>query len=280
MTQVLITGARGWIGGRVAAVLRSKGVKVDTFSHPEPLELLTEKAAQADVVVHAGGVYSSNRELFIEQNIEQGVAISKGVTKTRNTVIFCSSVKVYGWAWSDAYVCDEKDGGHALDGFGVGKRLIEQLLSITAARSISFRISNVYGPGSPTRYAIGKMVHDARTSSSITLTCTGMSLRDFVHIDDVVEVLVASTMASLASKPEKAAHSIFNLASGSLFPLMGAAEVIQRYTPNAELRLENGRVLNSPSFSNQLLLDAGLIDKFVQPSEGLESYMKEVSSDA
>jgi nucleoside-diphosphate-sugar epimerase len=273
MIDVLVTGARGWIGGGVVDVLRRAGRSVDTVTFDEGMSVLSEKSVDARVVVHCGGLYSAERKQFIEQNIEQSVAIAKGASKTSNTVIFCSSVKVYGWAWSDDYVCDESDEGHALDDFGRGKRMIESLFSMTAMRSLSFRISNVHGPGSPIRYAVGKMMHDARTKGEIVLTCNGTSARDFVFIDDVVSVLVAAAEQALSSPPpESASHAVFNLASGTKVSLLEVARVVAKHI-QSKITLMNGRVLNSPAIANQRVIDAGYIERFLHPLTSLESYL-------
>jgi nucleoside-diphosphate-sugar epimerase len=273
MSDIFVTGARGWIGGGVVRTLAARGLKIATATYEESLDSVAEKAARAKVVVHAGGVYSNARDKYVEQNIEQCVAVAKGAAKTANTVVFTSSVKVYGWQWSDDHVCDESDGGPAIDDFGRGKRMMEELFGVTAVRSLSLRIGNVYGPGSPTRYALGKMVHDAKTSKVMTLTCDGSSLRDFVHIDDVVKVICTAVLQSLHFDPVLPSHTAYNVVSGQRITLLQAAEVIQRYIPSA-VQCKNGRVIHGPAMSNQRVRDIGFIDEFIAPIPGLESYLQ------
>lgn len=244
--KILCTGTRGWIGGMILEALSDTG-EVHTVSCSDEMSVVTEAAQWADMVIHCGGEYTNDRGRFVEGNIEQAVALAKGCAKTNNTVIFLSSVKIYGWAWSDGYVCTERDVGAANDQFGRAKLIAENIFADAATRSVMLRISNVYGEGVPAKYAIGTMLKSTKEDGEVVLNCNGESARDFVSVHDVVGVVVG-VLESIRGATARSSE-VINVSSGELVTLNDVAGMFETVLGTKTIR-KNGRVLSSPGYAN------------------------------
>jgi UDP-glucose 4-epimerase len=275
MATVLLTGSRGWIGGLLLDRLCLRGIEVVCLHHDAPAAAVSAAAERAGVIVHAGGVYTSDRARVVPGNIAQAAALADGCSRARNTVVFLSSVKVYGWASRPGEACDEGAPTDGADAFSRSKRLVESLFTLASHRSFSLRISNAYGRGIPRKYAIGTMIDSTRRDGRITLDCTGASLRDFVHAGDVVDVVERIVAASLSGQDGGApGHCTFNLSSGRLVSLMDVARVFRRAL-GAGIETRDGRVVNSPGFPNRRAIEAGFASSFREPLEGVAALLKE-----
>lgn len=280
--KILCTGASGWIGGRVVKALSEvHSDDVQIVDHRSEMFVVTEAAQWADIVIHCGGEYTNDRSRFVEGNIEQAIALAKGCSKTSNAVIFLSSVKIYGWAWSDGYVCTERDCGAANDRFGRSKLIAESVFADAATASTFLRISNVYGDGVPEKYAIGTMLKTTKTAGEVVLSCNGESARDFVHIDDVVRVVVGAVGKVRHSLATDEYSDIVNVSSGELITLNNVADIFKLELGTETVR-KNGRVLSSPGYSNGKaleLLRAGGGGQFIDSRSGIKSLLNKWAAD-
>lgn len=111
----------------------------------------------------------------------------------------------------------------------IHKQTVEQYLALYqrlfGIRYTVARITNPYGPGQPagrTAYGvINRMIHLAIADRTISIYGDGVQLRDYVHVDDVVEALL--TMAAA----DRANGRTYNVGSGSGTRLIDlATEVI------------------------------------------------------
>ena len=84
------------------------------------------------------------------------------------------------------------------------------------------RITNPYGPGQPTgRTAYGvinRMIHLALADRALTIYGDGAQLRDYMHVDDVVEALLA-----MAASPTADGRA-YNVGSGTGTQLVDVAD--------------------------------------------------------
>ena len=275
----MITGARGWIGGHVVRRLAGQGLTPMCVGHNDPFEIIAKAAAAADVIVHAGGVYSNSRSEFVSGNIEQAVGVAQGCSQSGATVIFLSSVKVYGWAEMQGQAADEAARTPAADNFSAAKLLVEDLFGRAAQRSVVLRIANVYGRKVPDKYAIGTMLATTRREGRVVLECAGESRRDFVHLDDVVGVIERSVFASLPgsesdSRALTAGRNIFNVASGIPVTLAEVARLFYEEL-GATVELRGGHEFSSPTFPNRKAIESGLIDSFRNPIDGVRTLLRD-----
>lgn len=276
--RVTVTGARGWIGGGVVRRLEAWGLVPLCVAHDSGPGAAADAAARADVVVHAGGLYSNARADFVTGNVEQAVALARGLSKGHGSVIFLSSVKVYGWSRAQQ-VADEDTPAPAPDNFSAAKRLAEELFAHAAVRSVLLRISNVYGRGIPAKYAVGTMLESARREGRVVLDCDGSSTRDFVHFDDVVSVIERAVLACLeASAPRSVrlgpGRHVFNVASGQPATLADVAGVFHEQL-GAEVQLRGGTPVSSPRFANGKIIESNLAGAFTSPLEGVRALLRD-----
>jgi nucleoside-diphosphate-sugar epimerase len=278
---VAVTGAGGWIGSEVVRRLIDRGLDVVCLHRVTSGDEVAAAAASAAVVIHAGAAYSNDRSDFIDGALGQTVAVARGCSKVRNTVIFLSSVKVYGWAnggggggGEDGGPRDEGAPVRISDNFAAAKRLGEQILERAAHRSLVLRISNVYGRGVPDKYAFGAMIEAARHARPLTLNCTGESRRDFVHFDDVVAAVEAAAVAALGEPVDGPGQEIYNVASGRLVSLMDVARLFGQVL-GCGIVARGGDPVSSPAFANRKVIEAGFIERFTDPLVGIRSVIEE-----
>lgn len=271
--RILVTGAGGWIGRAVVARLRDNGMNV-RCAHRTTAEVdLANEAAASDVVIHAGSGYSNARRDVVEGGLAHVIAVARGCARTENAVVFLSSAKVYGWAPDSSEHgrdCNEDSMCRGADHFAVGKLVAEEVLSSAAQRCIVLRISNVYGRDTPAKYAFGTMLLSAMTRGRIKLDCTGESRRDLVHFDDVVTIIEAATSAAL--RDETPGRRTYNVASGRLTSLIEVANTVAEAT-DAVVETVGNVPISSPSLMNCRVRQAGFIDRFIDPTDGVRELM-------
>jgi UDP-glucose 4-epimerase len=133
-------------------------------------------------------------------------AVTNGVAR----VLFASTSAVYG----DQYrrPVDESDELHPASTYAKTKHAAEAILarateSSTSLETVSLRIFNVYGPGFD-QSLVGKLRHST-PADPVVLRDLDDFVRDYSHVDSVVDAIVAALDAEL---PVRA--STFNIGSG------------------------------------------------------------------
>lgn len=136
-------------------------------------------------------------------------AVTEGVSR----VYFASSG---GAVYGDAVrmPVDEETVPRPISPYAIGKLSIESYLRYFerthGLESISFRISNPYGPGqraSRKQGFIPIMLRAIAHEEPVTILGDGSMVRDYIFVDDVA-AMVASTVGRTA------AHSVYNIGSG------------------------------------------------------------------
>lgn len=214
--RVLVTGAAGFIGRRLATRLAAAGARVTGFDRIRPnvpgvsieicqadvrdAETLDAAVAEADVVFHlaaANGHRASMDEprADFEDNVMGTVSLLAAVARRapQARVVLASTRQLYGPA--ESLPADE---GHRVappDVHAIHKETAEHLVRHSAEqRGVPFsilRLTNTYGPGQPTAGAAagltGRFLGDALAGREITILGDPRLLRDFNYVDDVVE---------------------------------------------------------------------------------------------
>jgi UDP-glucose 4-epimerase len=221
MTTYLVTGAAGFIGSSLAKALIKIGHEVVTIDNlstglksniPEGVIFYKGDCAdpniykrledyQFDAIFHIAG-QSSGEISFddpiydVKTNTESTLLLLKfAIERHCKRFIYASTMSVYG-AHPEISVKEETNC-QPKSFYGVGKLASENYLSIYedyGLKTTSLRLFNVYGPGQNLENLRQGMVSiflaQLIKEGSIHVKGSGSRFRDFIYIDDVVDVFI------------------------------------------------------------------------------------------
>lgn len=232
----VVTGAAGYIGTMLVEALVKSSYNVVRVSRNDLLPIegtTTIKAdirtpapwsflAKADVLYHLAGVTSAyESEKSPIDSLRATLcpimhflgALKAGNHKPR--VVFASTATIYG-VCADA-VISEQNQPNPITTYDLHKFFVERQLQLAAAQGrihgACLRLANVYGPSttesaSIDRGILNRVVSAAFRREEIKLYGDGNYLRDYVHIDDVINAFL------LAGRGASQDFDIFNVATG------------------------------------------------------------------
>ncbi len=252
---ILVTGASGFIGGKIAASLAMQDPKNHIIatgrSHTEKFQGYPNITYQSidlskkpptivcDICIHCAGLADDNStKRQFELNNEIATKHLIGALKQCQLLIYISSASVYDF--SDSKIKTEEDTGNPLklSLYGNSKLKSEAIVSASRIPSIYIlRPRAVYGNGDrvllPRILKLirkNKMVIPKSTSSNSSLT----------HIDNLLETILVCIQKSKNgihhyNVSDKRLYSIKDVFSKVLFQQYGTTEFIE--IPNSILRL-------------------------------------------
>jgi UDP-glucose 4-epimerase len=235
---VVVTGARGYIGSVLVDALIQHSCKVIRVSRVdlEPLadtktikgdvrnaNIWAEIVAQADVIYHLAGntsVYEAARNpaeslssTLLPINHLVKVAQER---QCKPRVVFASTATVYGL--TTQLPVAENIEPKPITVYDLHKLFAEQQLALATEQgfldSVSLRLANVYGPSTSVSSAddrgiLNRITAMALQGNDLKVYGDGNYLRDYVYIDDVVDVFVAAGLKSLKF------NGVFNVGTGN-----------------------------------------------------------------
>lgn len=213
--------------------LNIQGVKLDTRDFRQVQGALED--FKPNVVIHLAGLKSpehSNREpkLYLENNLESLKNIYEASLKVGvSLLINASSSSIYGDIDSESIL--ENQIGKPISAYGESKKLGEKFLSEnydSRLQVVSLRLFNVIGSGhallkdSASFHLVPATINRIKGHESPVIygkcfpTLDGTSIRDYVHVLDVVELfqLVIEKHFQEQDSHRKLIHSVFNVGSG------------------------------------------------------------------
>jgi len=254
MARVLVTGAAGFIGGRLCEVLLDAGHEVLGIDRSPAVEGrlpgrdgytgfirdlsdddVSDLVGRVDVVAHhAGraGVRQSWGEHFDGYLRDNVTATQRLLEACRDRplrrVIVASSSSVYGDA--SAYPTRESAQAAPVSPYGVTKLAAERL-AVAYARSYRvpvtcLRYFTVFGPAQRPDMAFSRLIDSALGGTPFPLYGSGQQVRDFTYVDDVA----AANLAMLDAAVEPG--SVFNVAGGVTSNLLDAIAVVEGLVGN------------------------------------------------
>lgn len=235
---VLVLGANGFIGSHLVDRLATAGHHVLAFDHySQPAQFVQHSQVEvvqgdifddlslhdllqkADYLMHSFSAttpYTADTDPYadISTNVLRNIQIfEKCVEAKVEKVAFISSGgAVYGRVAEEEDVT-ELTAPSPVSPYGIGKLTTEYYLDYFnrkyGLQSVSYRLSNPYGPRQVTKHNQGVMpsfINKIRLNEPITVLGDGSSTRDYIYIEDAVTMVTNSFI--------HATQTIYNLGSG------------------------------------------------------------------
>ena len=246
---ILVTGAAGFIGAHVAALLRSLGhtvVGCDNFNDYydpglkvarvdallrsngvacERLELADSQAVRElitrvapRVVIHlaaqAGVRYSiSHPEAYVQSNLVGFANVLESARQCRiEHLVYASSSSVYGER-TDAPFSESQRTDSPVSLYAATKKANEVMAHayshLYGLRATGLRFFTVYGPWGRPDMAYFSFAEKILARQPLPVFGDGILQRDFTYIDDIVEGVVR--LAVSQAPPDAPKHEVFNI---------------------------------------------------------------------
>jgi len=261
--MVVITGAAGFIGSRLAQTLRLKNPTMDLLlvdhpivkwksknigaleaakfvNHTDFINSFEEGKIMPNMVYHLGACSDTTEKdwnYLQKNNVLYSQRIWNCCAMTGSPLIYASSAATYG------------DGVHGFDDevpinilkplnlYGQSKHdfdlwVQERVTSFgpKPIQSVGFKFFNVFGPGENHKGRMASMVfhgfHQVKATGKIRLFAShrneiadGCQLRDFVYVDDVVDIIIKTSA-------KREINGLFNLGTGKARSFQDLAKAI------------------------------------------------------
>jgi dTDP-glucose 4,6-dehydratase/UDP-glucose 4-epimerase len=271
MTSYLITGGLGFIGSNLARRLVASGgsvtlvdslipeyggnlqnisdleghVRVNISDIRDPYAI-RHLVSGVDVIFNLAGQTShldsmTDPQTDLAINVGAQLSLLEACRDVNPDVriVYASTRQIYGRP--DYLPVDEAHPIRPVDVNGVHKvagewhHLLYQ--RVYGLRTSALRLTNTYGAGMRVKDArqtfLGVWIRSVLTGKPVKVFGDGTQLRDFNHVDDVVEALL------LASFRDEAIGNVYNLGSSEIVSLVDLAEMLTSLVPNSTFELVN-----------------------------------------
>jgi ADP-L-glycero-D-manno-heptose 6-epimerase len=256
--MIIITGGAGFIGSNLARALNARGERniilvdhlanghkmhniadldiADYMDKTEFIEKIAEPAFLSGVraVFHQGACSATtewNGEYVMKNNYDYSKRLLHWCIGQNSAFIYASSASVYGTGRQGFQVdrrCEHPINMYAYSKFQFDQ-YVRSVLPQTAAPLVGFRYFNVYGPGeqhkgamSSTAFHFNQQIIEqkkARLFEGCDGLANGEQRRDFVYVDDVVDV-------NLWFLDHPAQRGIYNIGTGKAETFNTVAEAV------------------------------------------------------
>ena len=157
-------------------------------------------------------------------------------------IIVTSSAAVY--QNSTNYV-DETSDTKPSSPYGQSKLDMEKIIKESKVNHIILRLFNVYGNGQ-TKGVIAKFIENLSKNEPLIIFGDGSAIRDFIHIDDVVNAILLSI---------KSKSGVYNIASGTTTSINNLAKLLK------ELFNKKSKIIFKPIRPGEIIFSAANVDK-------------------
>lgn len=304
--NVFVTGGNGFIGTHLVKKLNHEGHQItifDNFSNSLKTNYLEKKNKNIqiiegdirnfeeiskciighDIVIHLAAKINviesiKNPKETFEVNVTGTENILKACKKHNiKKIIALSSAAVYGDNDDPNFKFHEENNTNAVSPYGSSKLKMEESIfencKNSEIRSIILRLFNVYGKGQSDEYSgvISKFVNNIKNNQPLIIFGEGNQTRDFIHIDDVIELIHSVININFDKEFE-----VYNIGNGKSWKIIDIANLMIKisYSKNKILFKEKryGEIIHSVAsiekaknklnFSPQIILEKG-IKKFL-----------------
>lgn len=244
--KTTIIGAKGFIGSHLVDKLKKMDVEYFTPNRDD------NSIFKSDLghVIYCAGVTSDYRNRPFDTVNAHVSFLAEILRKTCfKSFLYLSSTRVYynnlyGNEESEIYVNPNRTD----DIFNISKLMGESLcISLNDPRIKIARLSNVCGNDFSSNNFIYSIIEDAILKKEIVLKTTFDSEKDYIHIDDVVELLI------------KISHSgkskLYNVASGKNLSNKEITDLIQKLTSCKVNMSKDAKQIKFPQIHIQKITD-------------------------
>ena len=253
MASVLVTGGNGFIGTHLCRLLHNNGHSVisldivHTGNHP--WECLTADIRdsmhleEVDWIVHLAAQISvplsvDNPDETLSINVDGTSSIIRAAEAASvKKIIFASSAAIYGDC--DEIPIPESAPLTPQSPYAVSKIVGEELIKRSTIQTCSLRFFNVYGPGQSAEGGYAAVIPAFKKAIQLGKECRifgdGTQVRDFIHVYDLVKIILLSLESS--NLPSE-----MNVASGIGTSVLDLVQLLQELNPKmADPLFERGR---------------------------------------
>jgi nucleoside-diphosphate-sugar epimerase len=218
-----ILGARGFIGSHLVSSLRRKGVECLAPSREERLS-----GRDLGHLIYCIGLTADFRTRMFDTVEAHVCALLDIIRNCRyDSFLYLSSTRVYKGAQSTSEEAMLTVNPNSSDDIYNISKIMGESLCLTTGNPVMrvARISNVVGSNAGGDNFVNALIAEALTRRKIVLQMSPDSEKDYVTIEDVIELLprIART----------GRHRIYNVASGINRTNMEIADTIAEYTGSA-----------------------------------------------
>ncbi len=237
--RIVVFGTRGFVGGRLIETLRQQERPVLPLGSAQIDLTAPSSAAQAaalirsdDVVVVASALTpeKGNDVAACVKNVGMGKHLCAAFAQSPPAqVVYLSSDAVYA---DDGEPLTEASPCAPSSAYGLAHWVREQLFSLqlrqTRTPLLIVRPCALYGPGDTHRsYGPNRFLKTAREENRIALFGQGEELRDHLHIDDFVRLLLTAV--------DRRSQGTLNAVPGHAVSFRDVAETVRRHFPSTVL---------------------------------------------
>lgn len=233
-SHIVVTGANGFVGTRLASTLTLKGAKVTNLVRPGFFSIASHKqwfevdlfdaksvaaafsSLRPDFVIHlAASKNRSNRRSNFVDLYDENVSVSSNIINacldliSLKRFIFIGSCDEYG-----AIPCPfiESQRESPINAYGLAKLAVTKMLFALSYLenfpSVVLRPTVIYGPRQGHEMFLSALIQSLVAGKEFSMT-SGEQYRDFVYIDDVVNAIILALFAE-----ETINGNVFNIGSG------------------------------------------------------------------
>jgi len=202
---IAVTGSKGFIGSALCKALRAAGhnvIECDLLPCDITNPLTLDRLENAEILYHLAAMplinCKENKPGCVETNVLGTVNVLEAARNVRR-VIYASASSIYGNA---PLPVKEDAEPKPVTLYGATKYAAEHFIRLYSQdygfSHVIFRLTNVYGPGQ--RYGLIPSVIDSILNGKpITVKGDGRQTRDFVYVEDVVNILTQAISHPLYS---------------------------------------------------------------------------------
>ena len=244
--RIVVTGAGGYLGGRVVEHLTGAGHAVGALSRRPapwlpvavaPIDLVDEADVLpgalegAAAVIHLAGANEARAVDDPERALTSTIVAARRVAHTCvamgvKRVVYVSTMHVYGTALAPGASITEATVPEPRSGYAIARLTAEHVLAAAGIDVVVVRLTNGVGPPvapSVDRWSlvVNDLCRQAVVAGELRLHTDGHQWRDFVSLADVCGVLAA------AADPAAVPAGTYNLSSGRPSTVRAVAELVQ-----------------------------------------------------